>query len=105
MSSAPRRPAPRYCNECAPADQRRPGRAGLRVDAPGGGPYDGAERCGGTVMAQGPALEHLADFADILKRDEPLAPYTYLKLGGPAEALVQPRSRDELAAVVRRCFD
>jgi UDP-N-acetylmuramate dehydrogenase len=46
----------------------------------------------------------LEDFADIVKRDEPLAPYTYLKLGGPAEMLVQPRSRDELATVVRRCF-
>jgi UDP-N-acetylmuramate dehydrogenase len=46
----------------------------------------------------------LDDFADILKRNEPLAPYTYLKLGGPAEMLVQPRNREELAAVVRRCF-
>src|SRR5262249_18629241 len=46
----------------------------------------------------------LDEFADAVKRNEPLAPYTYLKLGGPAEMLVQPRSRDELAAVVRRCF-
>src|SRR5207237_394925 len=46
----------------------------------------------------------LDEFADVVKRNEPLAPYTYLKLGGPAEMLVQPRSRDELAAVVRRCF-
>jgi UDP-N-acetylmuramate dehydrogenase len=51
-------------------------------------------------------VEHpgLEDFAPIVKHDEPLAPYTYLKLGGPAEMLVQPRSRNELAAVVRRCF-
>jgi len=47
----------------------------------------------------------LADFAEIVKANEPLAPYTYLKLGGPAEMLVQPRSVDELAAVVRRCSD
>jgi UDP-N-acetylmuramate dehydrogenase len=49
---------------------------------------------------QGPPLD---EFAAILRRNEPLAPYTYLKVGGPAEMLVQPRSRDELAAVVRRC--
>jgi UDP-N-acetylmuramate dehydrogenase len=46
----------------------------------------------------------LDDFADIIKRNEPLAPYTYLRLGGPAEMLVQPRSREELATVVRGCF-
>ncbi len=46
----------------------------------------------------------LDDFADIIKRNELLAPYTFLKLGGPAEMLVQPRSRDELAGVVRHCF-
>jgi UDP-N-acetylmuramate dehydrogenase len=45
----------------------------------------------------------LADFAEIVKRDEPLAPYTHLKLGGPAEMLVQPRTRVELSAVVRAC--
>lgn len=46
----------------------------------------------------------LDEFAEFTRFNEPLAPYTYLKLGGPAEALVQPRSREELAAVVRRCF-
>src|SRR5438445_5771939 len=46
----------------------------------------------------------LAEFEAIIKREEPLAPYTYLKLGGPAEMLVQPRSRAELSAVVQRCF-
>jgi UDP-N-acetylmuramate dehydrogenase len=46
----------------------------------------------------------LADFEEIVKREEPLAPYTHLKLGGPAEVLVQPRSREELSAVVRRCY-
>lgn len=45
----------------------------------------------------------LDDFADIVQRHVPLAPYLYLKLGGPAEMLVQPRSALELAAVVRRC--
>jgi UDP-N-acetylmuramate dehydrogenase len=44
------------------------------------------------------------EFAEITRRQESLAPFTFLKVGGPAEFLVQPRSRDELAAVVRRCF-
>src|SRR5262245_11832138 len=44
------------------------------------------------------------DLGDIVKRNEPLAPYTFLKLGGPAEMLVQPRSREQLSAVVQRCF-
>ncbi len=46
----------------------------------------------------------LDDFAEIIKRNEPLAPYTHLKLGGPAEMLVQPRSREELSRLVRHCF-
>jgi UDP-N-acetylmuramate dehydrogenase len=44
------------------------------------------------------------EFAEVTKRNEPLAPFTFLKVGGPAEFLVQPRSRAQLAAVVRRCF-
>jgi UDP-N-acetylmuramate dehydrogenase len=46
----------------------------------------------------------LEAFNDILKRNERLAPYTFLKLGGSAEMLAQPRSRDELAALVQACF-
>jgi UDP-N-acetylmuramate dehydrogenase len=48
-------------------------------------------------------MPSLEDFTDIIKRGEPLAPYTNLKLGGPAEMLAQPRSREELAALVRQC--
>src|SRR5438270_11570416 len=59
-------------------------------------------RVGGKIMA---GLNDFADtFAEIVKRNEPLAPYTYLKLGGPAELLVQPRSREELSRVVQSCF-
>jgi UDP-N-acetylmuramate dehydrogenase len=43
-------------------------------------------------------------FAEITRRQESLAPFTFLKIGGPAELLVQPRSAEELAAVVRRCY-
>ena len=39
----------------------------------------------------------LEGYPEIVKRDEPLALYTYLKVGGPAEMLVQPRTRDEWA--------
>ncbi len=46
----------------------------------------------------------LTEFSEIVKNNEGLAPYTFLKLGGPAECLVQPRSREELSAVVRQCF-
>src|SRR5437764_318310 len=51
------------------------------------------------------AMPPLDEFAEVIKRHEPLAPYTYLKLGGPAEMLVQPRSLDELSRVVRRCSE
>src|SRR5438067_6289201 len=47
----------------------------------------------------------LDEFADIAQANQPLAPFTHLKLGGPAEYLVQPRTRAELSAVVRRCFE
>jgi len=50
-------------------------------------------------------LADFAAFADIVQQQEPLAPYTYLKLGGPADFLIHPRSREELAAVVRCCFE
>src|SRR5262249_2463087 len=49
-------------------------------------------------------MARLADLTDIVKPNEPLAPYTYLKIDRPAEFLVQPRSREELSAVVRCCF-
>jgi UDP-N-acetylmuramate dehydrogenase len=46
----------------------------------------------------------LADqFPQITKRDEPLAPHTHLKIGGPAEFLIRPRSADELRAVLAAC--
>jgi UDP-N-acetylmuramate dehydrogenase len=46
----------------------------------------------------------LADqFAEITRRNEPLAPYTHLKIGGPAEFLIQPRDVDELRDVLTAC--
>lgn len=49
-------------------------------------------------------MHGLENFAEIVKPNEPLAPYTHFKLGGPAEFFVQPRSREELAGVVKHCF-
>ncbi|VTR97154.1 UDP-N-acetylmuramate dehydrogenase [Tuwongella immobilis] len=44
------------------------------------------------------------EFPEITRVNESLAPYTYLRIGGPADFLVQPRTREELAAVVRSVF-
>lgn len=41
-------------------------------------------------------LEH------IVREDEPLAPYTYLKLGGKAQYFAEPTNQDELAELARR---
>jgi UDP-N-acetylmuramate dehydrogenase len=43
-----------------------------------------------------------ADFESIVRTDVPLAPLTWFRLGGPARYFVEPRNRDELAAVVKR---
>ncbi|MCA9115646.1 MAG: UDP-N-acetylmuramate dehydrogenase [Planctomycetaceae bacterium] len=48
-------------------------------------------------------MSSLEDFAEITRRDEPLAPYTWLRIGGPAQYLIEPRTPDELEAVVRCC--
>ena len=46
----------------------------------------------------------LADaFPEITRQREPLASYTHLKIGGPAEFFVQPRTVDELKSVLRFC--
>ena len=43
------------------------------------------------------------DFNEILLRDEPLAPHTWLKVGGTAEYFFTPRTKEELLAVARFC--
>jgi len=48
-------------------------------------------------------MHALHEFNDIVKAEEPLAPFTCLKVGGPAEFLVQPRSVQELTGVIQRC--
>jgi UDP-N-acetylmuramate dehydrogenase len=46
----------------------------------------------------------VAQFPQIVKLNEVLAPYTQLKVGGPAEVLIQPRSVDDLIAIVKQCL-
>src|SRR5580700_6124360 len=42
-------------------------------------------------------------FASIIQRETPLAPLTHLRIGGPAEYMIAPNSRDELAGVIIAC--
>jgi len=47
----------------------------------------------------------LEKFPEITQVDQPLAPLTWLKVGGLAQYVVQPRDADELEAVVRYCHE
>jgi UDP-N-acetylmuramate dehydrogenase len=42
-------------------------------------------------------------FEHILREREPMAPYTWLRLGGEAEYFAEPTNVDELAQLVQRC--
>src|SRR5579885_3563854 len=55
------------------------------------------------ASAAEPAMTLAEKFPEITKKREPLAPYTHLRIGGPAEFLVQPRAVDELRAVLKYC--
>src|SRR2546423_9870019 len=44
-------------------------------------------------------------FGHIVRENEPLAPHTWFRLGGPAQYFAEPTSIDELAAMVRRCHE
>ncbi len=48
-------------------------------------------------------MADLAAVVENVKRNEALASYTYLKVGGPADWLVQPRTVEEAASVVQFC--
>jgi UDP-N-acetylmuramate dehydrogenase len=47
----------------------------------------------------------LSGFEHITRENEPLAPYTWLRLGGAAQYFAEPTSVAELAALVRRCHE
>lgn len=44
-----------------------------------------------------------AGLEEITTENEPLAKYTWLKIGGPARYFIKPRSAEELATVICRC--
>jgi UDP-N-acetylmuramate dehydrogenase len=48
-------------------------------------------------------MGRFSGFEHILREHEPLAPYTWLRLGGAAEYLAEPTSREELMGLVQRC--
>ena len=48
-------------------------------------------------------MSSLAEFNAITRPDEPLAPYTWLKVGGPAQYFIEPRHPEELVQVVQCC--
>jgi UDP-N-acetylmuramate dehydrogenase len=56
-------------------------------------------------MASTNVLAELKGFEDFIQTNAPLAPFTQLKLGGPAEVLAVPRSLDELRGFAKCCFD
>jgi UDP-N-acetylmuramate dehydrogenase len=57
-----------------------------------------------SLLAQRERDELAGIFGDHVAFDEPLAPYTSWKIGGPADALVTVESEDRLAALMRFCF-
>jgi UDP-N-acetylmuramate dehydrogenase len=50
-------------------------------------------------------MSFVAGFEHILRENEPLAPYTWFRLGGAAQYFVEPTSAEELAALVRRAYE
>jgi len=50
-------------------------------------------------------MKLFAGLEPIVQCDEPLGPYTWLGIGGPAKYFITPRTVDELREVVRRCAD
>ncbi|QDT96156.1 UDP-N-acetylmuramate dehydrogenase [Gimesia aquarii] len=50
-------------------------------------------------------MSSIEDFKAILKSSEPLAKYSYFKIGGPAQFLLEPRDADELQQVVLCCVE
>ena len=48
-------------------------------------------------------MKLFAGLEEIVKENEPLAPYTWFRLGGPARYFVRPRNVDELRDAARRC--
>jgi UDP-N-acetylmuramate dehydrogenase len=50
-------------------------------------------------------MSFTSGFEEIVRQHEPLAPHTWMGIGGPAEFFAEPRSADELQAVVKRASE
>ncbi|MBM81832.1 MAG: UDP-N-acetylenolpyruvoylglucosamine reductase [Planctomycetaceae bacterium] len=50
-------------------------------------------------------MSSLDDFADIIERDKPLAPLTWLKTGGNAEFYAEPQNEQQLTELVSCCHE
>lgn len=50
-------------------------------------------------------MSSIEDFNGILSHNKPLAPLTWLKIGGPAQYFLEPRNPNELVAVIRCCHE
>jgi UDP-N-acetylmuramate dehydrogenase len=48
-------------------------------------------------------MKLFAGLEEIVKTDEPLAPYTWFQIGGPARYFIEPRTVSQLQAVVAQC--
>jgi UDP-N-acetylmuramate dehydrogenase len=47
-------------------------------------------------------MSWLSGLEHVVREAEPLAPYTWFRLGGPAQFFAEPTNRDELTTIVRR---
>ncbi len=50
-------------------------------------------------------MSSLDQFSAITRRNEPLAPFTWLKTGGTAEYFIEPRDAEELMRAVKFCHE
>lgn len=50
-------------------------------------------------------MSSLEEFSDILQHDKPLAPLTWMNLGGPAQFFLEPRDQAELQRVAICCHE
>ena len=48
-------------------------------------------------------MKLFAGLEQIVKTDEPLAPHTWMNLGGPASYFIEPENTEQLAEATRRC--
>jgi len=63
------------------------------------------EKAGSTGAEAADEIAQRVSPATVVRRDEPLARHTTLRVGGPADVYVEPASEHDLAAVLAYCHD